>query len=111
MVWKVGSTYREDFAPSVPKDGSPNSSPLFQFLQLAGPYVLWYTGIALLTMDLKTGKGFVESGADAYVTAGSSDWLVANGAPPSSTCQSTAFVQAWTVPLRVTSVPPINPCK
>lgn len=62
MVWKVGSNYREEFAPAVPKDGSPNSSPLFRFLELAGPYVLWNTGVAAPTMDLKTGKGFVEIG-------------------------------------------------
>ncbi|MGC2191890.1 MAG: hypothetical protein WA751_06125 [Candidatus Dormiibacterota bacterium] len=110
MVWKVGSKYREEFAPAVPKDGSPNSSPLFQFLQLAGPYVIWYTGIAFLTMDLKTGKGFVESGADAYVTAGSGEWLVASGAPPSSAPRSTAFSQSWMLPLRTAAVPPIDSC-
>lgn len=109
MVWKVGSKYREEFAPAVPKDGSPNSSPLFQFLVLAGPYVLWNTGIAALTMDLKTGKGFVEIGGDAGVATGSSQWLVAVGAPPIAG-RTTAFAQTWIVPLRTASAPPVDSC-
>jgi len=109
MLWRVGATYREEFAPTAPKGSTPTSSPEFQFPQLAGRYLLWYTGVATLTMDLQTGKGFVEKG-DTGVATGSSEWLVAIAGPPSSGAKSTAFVQTRMLPLHTAAAPAIDSC-
>src|ERR1035437_5978831 len=110
MVWPVGSGYREEFAPSMPKGTSPTSSPPFQFLRLAGPFFLfWYPGLAGPTLDLNPGKGFVESGGTTTVAAGSNRRLVAIGlvgSPPAA--GSRAFGQRSILTLHPATAPAID---
>jgi hypothetical protein len=64
-VWRIGTgelrQYRQD-----------GRHP-FQFLQLAGRYLVWYTGTASSVLDLDTGHGFDVPGT----AAGSADWIAA----------------------------------
>ena len=61
-VWRIG-------APST-TDYSADDMHLLQFLQLAGDFVLWYSGTTSTAMDLTTGNAFDApglAGNDAYV--------------------------------------------
>ncbi len=107
MVWRVGSTHFDEFAPTVPKYGSPN----FQFLQIAGPYVLWYGGYAPLAIDVRTGHGFlVPQGLAALV--GNDSWLVGGGpvSAPSSSKSMPGPFKLRLVRVATTSVPAIPAC-
>ncbi len=107
MVWRVGSAHYDAFAPTVPNFGSPN----FQFLQIAGPYVLWYGGYAPLAIDIRTGRGFlVPHGLAALV--GNEGWIVGGG-PVSALPSSKSVPGSFTLRLvrvATASVPPIPAC-
>lgn len=107
MVWRVGSTHYDAFAPTVPNYGSPN----FQFLQIAGPFVLWYGGYAPLAIDVRTGRGFlVPQGLAALV--GNDSWLVGGGpeSAPSSSKSVPGSLKLRLVRVATTSVPAIPAC-
>lgn len=57
-VWSVGTDRLLYFTQS--DSGHP-----FQFLQLAGHFVLWYTGNGSSVLDLQTGKAFDVAGSVA----------------------------------------------
>ncbi len=107
MVWRVGSAHYVEFAPTVPNYGAPN----FQFLQIAGPYVLWYGGYAPLAIDIRTGRGFVvPQGLAALV--GDDSWLVGGGpvsALPSSK-SAPGLLMLRLVRVATASVPAIPGC-
>ena len=57
-VWPVGTGRLLRFTQS-------NSGRPFQFLQLAGHFVLWYTGMGSSVLDLRTGNAFDIAGSGA----------------------------------------------
>jgi hypothetical protein len=58
MVWQVSAARYTDLAIS-------DTRHYFQFLQLAGHFVVWYTGIGSSVLDLTTGGAFDISGTAA----------------------------------------------
>lgn len=62
-VWRIGSQRYRQFT----QDGRHQ----FQFLQMAGHYVLWYNGVASSVLDVTTGKGFDVNGS----VTGSEAWI------------------------------------
>jgi hypothetical protein len=52
----------------------PDRRHLFQFLQVAGDFVVWYGGITSSVLDLTTGKGFDIAGT----VTGSAGWIAAS---------------------------------
>ncbi len=57
-VWPVGTDRLLRFTQS-------NSGRPFQFLELTGHFVLWYTGVGSSVLDLRTGNGFDMAGSGA----------------------------------------------
>ena len=57
-VWPVGTDHLLRFTQS-------NSGHPFQFLGLAGHFVLWYTGMGSSVLDLRTGNAFDIAGSGA----------------------------------------------
>ncbi|HJP72724.1 MAG TPA: hypothetical protein VJ914_00565 [Pseudonocardiaceae bacterium] len=62
-VWRIGAAQTSTFI----QDGQHP----FQFLELVGHYLLWYTGTDSAVLDVTTGKGFDLPGT----VAGSSNWI------------------------------------
>jgi hypothetical protein len=65
IVWQVGTARYYDMV-------MPDTRHYFQFLQIAGHFVLWYTGTGSSVLDLTTGAAFDITGS----AAGSSDLIV-----------------------------------
>lgn len=66
--------------PGVRRFVAPDTEHRFQFLQVAGDYVLWYGGAGSSVLDLRTGAGFDFSGT----LAGDSDHIVSAASPSAS---------------------------
>jgi len=96
-VWPVGTNRLLHFTQS--DSGHP-----FQFLQLAGHFVLWYTGTASSVLDLRTGDAFDVAGA----VAASADTIAVEeqlGQPPKGT-----FASVRVSTLAVAAMPGIRGC-
>lgn len=55
----------------------PDRRHYFQFLQIAGDFVVWFSGLTSSVLDLTTGAGFDLPGT----VAGSPDWIAASPPP------------------------------
>lgn len=105
MVWRIGQSKVREYV------AAGQVAP-FQFMQLAGHYVLWNTGIAAFLMDLRDGSGFQAPGGSAGAVpalAGSSQYLVLSTRRNNpSTKVGPAQSSVATVPLG--SLPTLPPC-
>jgi hypothetical protein len=66
-VWHFGTQNRRSFTVA-------DRHHAFQFLHLAGGFLLWYGGTASSVLDLSTGAAFDVAGT----VTGSADWIVAS---------------------------------
>lgn len=97
-VWPVGTARLLKFTQS--DSGHP-----FEFLQLAGHFVLWYTGNGSSVLDLRTGNAFDVAGS----VAGSADAIAIEepvGPPPTKG----AFVSSRVSTLATPAMPGIRQC-
>ena len=67
-VWRVGANERRTYR-------APDIKHYFQFLQFAGDYLLWYSGVTSAVLDLRTGALIDVAGS----LAGSDDLIVVEG--------------------------------
>jgi hypothetical protein len=97
-VWPLGTARLLKFTQS--QSGHP-----FEFLQLAGHFVLWYTGNGSSVLDLQTGNAFDVTGS----VAGSADAIaIEQPGGPSST--KGAFVSSRVSTLATAALPGIRGC-
>jgi hypothetical protein len=97
-VWPVGTARLITFTQS--DSGHP-----FEFLQLAGHFVLWYTGNGSSVLDLRTGNAFDVGGS----VSGSADAIAIEQpvGPPST---KGAFVSSRVSTLATAALPDIRGC-
>ena len=100
-VWPVGTSRLLRFSQG--DSGHP-----FQFLQLAGHFVLWYTGKGSSVLDLRTGKAFDVNGSVA-ASPGSVVVAEQSGPSPKGGSQGPA-APARVATLPVSAMPGISGC-
>jgi len=97
VVWPIDSQgYREYRAPDL--------GHTFQFIQLAGDYVLFYGGASSTVLDLGSGRGFDVSGS----LAGSEQTIAKEEA--SAPAQKGTAVSSRLSSVPLTAVGPVGPC-
>ena len=94
-VWTFGSGQLRRYS-------APDIKHYFQFLQLAGPYVLWYGGITSTVLDLDSNAGFDVGGT----VAGSDQWLALE--EPASPVAKGEFASSRIARLSTATAPPIR---
>lgn len=97
-IWRFGTENLTEY-------NAPDIKHYFQFLQLAGDYVLWYGGITSTVMDLRTGNGFDVNGT----VAGTSS-AIAQSEPTQPASRGT-FVSSRVSLLSLSDAPGISTCQ
>lgn len=97
-VWPVGTARLLKFTQS--ESGHP-----FEFLQLAGHFVLWYTGNGSSVLDMQTGNAFDVTGS----VAGSAN-AIAIEEPAGRPATKGAFVSSRVSTLATAALPGIRGC-
>jgi hypothetical protein len=98
IVWQVGTTRYYDMV-------MPDTRHYYQFLQIAGHFVLWYTGTGSSVLDLTTGAAFDISGG----AAGSPDVIVLEQ-PVHAPTNKTEFVASRISSIPTSAAPVIPAC-
>ncbi|OLB74482.1 MAG: hypothetical protein AUI14_23530 [Actinobacteria bacterium 13_2_20CM_2_71_6] len=99
-VWQLGSAHHDEFAIH---DGIH----FFQFLQLAGHFLVWFAAGTSAVLDLTTGAGFDVSGGSV---AGSPAWIV-RADPIGQPATKGALVPSRVSRIATGSAPPITGCR
>jgi len=97
-VWPAGSARSREFTASGPRHR-------FQFLQLAGHFVLWYNGASSSVLDLRTGNGF-----DVQGTVTGSAAAITIAEPVTNPKTKSTFVASRVSTIAMTAAPGISRC-
>jgi len=96
-VWTVGTSEIRSYS-------APDIKHYFQFLHLAGHYLLWYGGITSSLLDLDSASGFDQSGS----LAGSDDWIAFE--EPTGAAAKGQFISSRLYRLSVNAAPTLRGC-
>ncbi|MDQ2912798.1 MAG: hypothetical protein M3T56_06025 [Chloroflexota bacterium] len=86
---------------------APDLKHQFQFLQVAGPFLLWYGGITSSVLDLRTGKGFDVAGT----LAASAEGIAASDIVRASGSRATGFAASRVGLAHLSEAPRISTCQ
>lgn len=100
-VWRIGASGYGRFAAS-------DRSHHFQYLQLAGRFVLWFSGAASSVLDLRTGDAFDVNGT---VAASGERITIAQTAAAGGAAAKGQFTASRVASIATRAAPPIAGCR